>query len=492
MKIGDAMKKCSNRPFRFRGLTHKDFAPLRNLLVESGYTQEGVFGRLQAQDLYETSYLMTPVYNEIFLKEDTPLNILMALFYIFASRPEEKVRRIMGDDLFDMLIKVGILEVDEYGCKSNIDIFPCRGRYIATDHRYETLCPKNTVYPLGVDSYGLARAITGRPYARVLDLCTGSGIQGIMAAGSARQVTCVDINQRALEFVKLNAMINGLTNVRTVKGNLYEAVAGEEFDLILANPPFVPSPEEDRLLFRDGSASGDSVLREIVAGLPRHLAPGGLSQIYTLIPVTDGNFNDRVKGWLQDGSFHVMTMVHLETNNFWFLKSHVNPVREANYYDKLVRWMQSLIDEGIKKVSYGIINIAPAVKSPPQYRHKDYQLVPGECSYMVDIPMNMLDRLNDPEFHREIPNMVFRFNEKVDRHWEATAPDGSHSYGVRFAEGYFFEHLHIDQGQKMILDLVTRGMTRGEKIQEEYKKAGGNDFIPKLADLLENLVLMAD
>src|SRR5436305_6894863 len=79
--------------------------------------------------------------------------------------------------------------------------------------------------------------------ARALDVGTGSGVQALLAARHATRVVATDINPRALAFTEVNAALNGFTNVEVRHGSLFEAVAGERFDLITCNPPYVVSPE---------------------------------------------------------------------------------------------------------------------------------------------------------------------------------------------------------------------------------------------------------
>lgn len=132
------------------------------------------------------------------------------------------------------------------------------------------------------DSHLLAAAIRREPSARsgrVLDLCTGSGIQAISAATLGAEATAVDVSYRALVSVRLNARRAGC-RVRTVRGRLFDPVAGERFDLIVSNPPYVPAPS-DRLPRRGpsrawvGGRDGRLLLDEICDRAIDHLDPGG-------------------------------------------------------------------------------------------------------------------------------------------------------------------------------------------------------------------------
>jgi release factor glutamine methyltransferase len=78
--------------------------------------------------------------------------------------------------------------------------------------------------------------------ARVLDLCTGTGVAAIAAARSgAREVTAVDRYLPAVLSAYANAWLRRLP-VRVRQGDLSRPVEGAPFDLVLANPPYVPSP----------------------------------------------------------------------------------------------------------------------------------------------------------------------------------------------------------------------------------------------------------
>src|SRR5207302_170655 len=79
---------------------------------------------------------------------------------------------------------------------------------------------------------------------RALDIGTGSGIHALLAAEHAKHVVAVDVNERALAYTRLNAALNGLDNVECRTGSLFEPVAGESFDLITCNAPYVVSPEQ--------------------------------------------------------------------------------------------------------------------------------------------------------------------------------------------------------------------------------------------------------
>jgi release factor glutamine methyltransferase len=134
------------------------------------------------------------------------------------------------------------------------------------------------------DTWMLAAALAQavRPGARVLDLCTGSGALAVTAARhGAGDVVAVDVSRRSLLTVRMNARLNGV-RVRAVRGDLFGGVgAGERFDVIVSNPPYVPDAT-DELPSRGASRAWDAgrdgrvLLDRICREAPAHLAPGGV------------------------------------------------------------------------------------------------------------------------------------------------------------------------------------------------------------------------
>lgn len=120
---------------------------------------------------------------------------------------------------------------------------------------------------------------------RLLDMGTGSGAIAVACAHGRRdaQVTALDVSADALAIARANAAANGAT-VRFLHSDWFAAIAGERFELIASNPPYIASGDahlaQGDLRFEPTGALTDhadglSALRIIVAGAPGHLAPGG-------------------------------------------------------------------------------------------------------------------------------------------------------------------------------------------------------------------------
>lgn len=117
--------------------------------------------------------------------------------------------------------------------------------------------------------------------ARVLDLCSGSGMLAIVAARhGAREVTAVDISWRALVNTWVNVKLNAVA-VEIVRGDLFAAVRGRRFEVIVSNPPYLVSASEElprRGPHRawDAGPDGRVFLDRICAQADQHLVLGGV------------------------------------------------------------------------------------------------------------------------------------------------------------------------------------------------------------------------
>jgi len=132
------------------------------------------------------------------------------------------------------------------------------------------------------DTWLLADAARREPLpagASVLELCAGPAIAGVAAArGRPALLTTVDVSLRAVANAVVNARLNGV-RIRARRGDLLEPVAGERFDLIVANPPYLPGadpPARGPARAWEGGADGRAVLDRICAAAPARLKPGGV------------------------------------------------------------------------------------------------------------------------------------------------------------------------------------------------------------------------
>jgi methylase of polypeptide subunit release factors len=202
----------------------------------------------------------------------------------------------------------------------------------------------------------LAHLTVRRGGERALDLCAGNGIQAILLAAHAEHIVATDVNERALAYTRLNAALNGVDNVETRAGSFFEPVDGEQFDLIVANPPYVVSPET-AYLFRDGGMRGDGVSELVVRGIPRMLAPDGFACVLIAWALDADDPAERPRRWLEASGcdaflLHTSTDDPIETATLWNRDLVDRP--EA-YADALDRWLDYYRELGIERLGYACL-----------------------------------------------------------------------------------------------------------------------------------------
>lgn len=190
--------------------------------------------------------------------------------------------------------------------------------WVASDlaaHQRDGMLRQDHVLGIGQASTTLVQATIRRHVAKALDVGTGCGIQSFHLLQHAGHVTATDISRRALAFTRFNLLLNADTlhldperledRVSLRLGSLLEPVAGEEFDLVVSNPPFVITPRSpgedvtDQFTYRDGGLPGDEIVASLVAALPGVLAPGGTAQLLGNWEIAAGTtWPERTEAWV--------------------------------------------------------------------------------------------------------------------------------------------------------------------------------------------------
>lgn len=163
----------------------------------------------------------------------------------------------------------------------NYSLISYSGYYFIVDMpAYYNNCntQKTEVY-IGIDTYRLSNIIPKFKNKKVLDLCCGSGIQGIVASEN-NCVDFVEYNEKTTKITNFNVMLNDIDHGNIYHSNLFEKIEDQKYDLILSNPPFIPVPKElDYPIAGDGGESGLEVLCKIFEGTKKHLYNDGIAII---------------------------------------------------------------------------------------------------------------------------------------------------------------------------------------------------------------------
>ena len=140
------------------------------------------------------------------------------------------------------------------------------------------------VYEPAEDTFLFAENLQVERKDNVLEIGSGTGIITLIASKQCRTVTATDINPHALDCTAKNIIINKSYNVKLKKGDLFEPVEGEKFDLILFNTPYLPTSEDEMTHDEleaawDGGEDGRKTIDRFLDDLTDHLNPEGRVQL---------------------------------------------------------------------------------------------------------------------------------------------------------------------------------------------------------------------
>ena len=301
-------------------------------------------------------------------RSGSPLDSLIRLFLLQAPVTRDEADRALPG-LVDRLCNAGLLEQSVGEVAARLDCRPYatedRDLWVVSDLTPGLDGAPNRVggnHVLGISSAStsLAQLTMREPVGRALDLGTGCGVQALHLARHAAQVVATDVNAQALWMTRLNAALNEV-EVDVRDGSFFEPVAGETFDLIATNPPFVISPATgERLVYRDSGLPGDRVVEHIVRAGPDHLTDGGWLQVLANWSIVAGqSWDERLASWLRpDCDALVVQRETLDPAAYvelWLRDSgHHGGPEYAQRYDTWLSWLE---ETGIVGIGFGWINV---------------------------------------------------------------------------------------------------------------------------------------
>ena len=232
--------------------------------------------------------------------------------------------------------------------------------------------PEDHVLGVGGASQTLARLQLTWRARTALDIGTGCGIQALRLRRLVSRVIATDISERALRFTRLNALLNGVEGIETRLGSLFEPVAGETFDRVASNPPFVITPRVAGVPayeYRDGGLEGDALVAAVIGGVGDHLAPGGVAQsLGNWEYRADEGGLDRVKAWV-DPALDAWVIERevldpLAYAELWVRDGGTLPGTPA--YARLIdAWLDDFDRRGVSAIGFGYVLLRRPLAGAP-------------------------------------------------------------------------------------------------------------------------------
>lgn len=281
-------------------------------------------------------------------------------------------RRRLGDDRLSDLIRLFLLhepvdartldaealelvERDGDAIRSPVAVQPWRGALVVHDWHEDAPAEDHVVGASGVTE-ALADLTVRRTVGTALDLCTGSGAQAALMSGHAGSVVGVDVSPRALQLAEWTLALSGIDNVELRPGDVRDSCSGERFDLVVANPPFVVSPDR-RWLFRD---AGGAISRMVVERAAELLLDGAYATVLCQWGLGGGEgWDDRPRAWVEGRGCDawILRLPTVEAvldhaANWNRLLQRVDPPEFERTID---RWVDHFVRKGIDRVVSGAV-----------------------------------------------------------------------------------------------------------------------------------------
>lgn len=277
--------------------------------------------------------------------------------------------------------------------------------WVASDlaaHQRPGVLRHDHVLGIGQASTTLVQVTARRHVARALDLGTGCGIQTFHLLHHAEHVTATDISDRALAFTRFNLLLNAgqlhldpsdpEARVSLRRGSLLEPVAGEEFELVVSNPPFVITPRslgetaDDQFTYRDGGLPGDDIVAALVRDLPSVLTPGGTAQLLGNWEIPAGAaWDERPQRWAgpdADAWFIQREQVSPEQYAETWLQDASEARDRRLYQDSYAAYLDDFASRSVEAIGFGMIWLRrPADGATPALRRFE------EITYPVEQPV---------------------------------------------------------------------------------------------------------
>jgi SAM-dependent methyltransferase len=333
---------------------------LARLLRGVGYDSGSIQERLATTDELLARTAELPAYLRR-LGDADELAVLLRLLLLSVPVERTRVERLVGSELRERLAETGLLVEAGDTVHGAARVVPHDELLVASDHADSAAGHADHVPGVHRPSVALAHLTVRGRGERALDVGTGNGIQAILLAAHAERVTATDVNPRALAYAEFNAALNGARNVETRLGSFFEPVAGEQFDLVVVNPPYVVSPDT-AFLFRDGDPlvagrAGDGVSEHVVRAAPAVLGPGGFASVLISWALDADDPAGRPRAWLRGSGcdawlLHTSTDDPVETAAVWNRDLLDRP---EEYAAALDRWLDYYRVLGIEQLGYACL-----------------------------------------------------------------------------------------------------------------------------------------
>jgi len=356
-------------------------AQLRDDLLAAGYTLDAVADRLGDAGLGGLTRNSSVAAETVLGPARDAQAELIRLWLLGRPVPAAQIREVVHN--IDGLIEAGLLVAEGDSLRAEVELKPYGdddfSGWICSDQTPldgQGLRPRPD-FVLGASpaSTTLAQLIPRAQVGRALDLGTGCGIQALHLAAHCATIVATDLNPRALDLARITAGLSQVSlDLRL--GSLYEPVAGEGFDLIVTNPPYVISPpRRSELIYREGTETADGLMRRVVTEAAAHLNPGGTLIVLGNWAITDRPWAERLEEWIAPTGCDALVLQREVLDRFEYVElwlTDAGLAGSAAYAERYAEWLDYFSSLGITGVGMGWLALHKAGRAQPQVRIEEW------------------------------------------------------------------------------------------------------------------------
>lgn len=332
-----------------------DAKRLKDFLIRSGFSESGLEEAFDCSTPPERADVPRLLH---ITAEPIVLNLLTRLFLIGTEVERGDLDNAVPDWVGGLMRDAGLLGSDDQRVSAEVVIIP-RGDLLLASDTYRMPGADNVrdfVLPASIlTSDVLANLTLRRPVGSTLDLGTGCGIHALLAAAHSEHVVGSDSSQRARVYAEFNARLNGFENVKFAKGDRFGAVTGRRFDLIVTNPPSLPTPGREHA---DTRLELDDMFQHLVHEAPEYLNEGGFFQmICEWVEVADEPWRLRLKEWFKGTGCDAWVLRRMPQTpaEYVALRLSDTSVPKAKDPKEHVRWMDYFDQHQVCAIHAGLI-----------------------------------------------------------------------------------------------------------------------------------------
>lgn len=228
-------------------------------------------------------YRSSPFLKISSVKENRTLHekykIIIDGFYFNLPIDLKKFVYYYGEEILACLQRISYIKLNEYTITFlGYRLAVIEDTYVVMTNESDLQISKEDKVYIGDDTFELIKYMTKRKDVKVLDLCSGTGVLGLVMCSYASKVIAVEKDNNAQQLCEFNILLNEYEDVMEIRnGDLYDVIRdNERFDYIVTNPPYIAVPREISFpLCADGGENGLYIINRILSDSNKYLFDSG-------------------------------------------------------------------------------------------------------------------------------------------------------------------------------------------------------------------------